>query len=120
LSTDFVFREKGDVNNRGMARGGHGLPKVSLGPAMPDPSMPSGILGVATRRVGSMHPFSTPLDTLQPFQGKPPAKQTPAAVFYPFGHPTPYASDVNLSLASVWRPSNLPEAAALSERERAC
>jgi hypothetical protein len=58
-----------------MARGGHRLPKKSLGPAMPDPSMPRG--------------QATPETALQPytrFRGAP-----PAAVFYPFGHPTPYA-----------------------------
>jgi hypothetical protein len=44
-----------------MARGGDGLHKVSPEPAMPYPSMPSG-------------------------------QATPeTAVFYPLGHPTPYA-----------------------------
>jgi hypothetical protein len=43
-----------------MERGGHGLPKVSPGPALPDPSKPGG---------------------------------WPAVVFYPLGHPTPYAYD---------------------------
>jgi hypothetical protein len=51
-----------------MARGGHGLPKLSLGPTMPYPSMPCG--------------RATPETALQPFQ---------VAVFYPLGHPTPYA-----------------------------
>jgi hypothetical protein len=57
-----------------MERGGLGLPKVSPGLAMPDPSMPCGratpekaISGVA-RLLGGR----------------------PAAVFYPFGHPAPY------------------------------
>jgi hypothetical protein len=61
-----------------MARGGHGLPKVSHGPAMPNPSTPFGRATpeIALRSVsGVTHP-----------QGG-----QPAAVFYPFGHPTPYA-----------------------------
>jgi hypothetical protein len=55
-----------------MASGGHGLPIVSPGLAMPDPSMPCG--------------RATPGTALWPLQGG-----QPAAVFYPFGHPTPYA-----------------------------
>jgi hypothetical protein len=51
-----------------MARGGHGLPKVLLGPAMPNPLMPCG------------------RPALRWLQGK-----QPAAVFYPLGHATPYA-----------------------------
>ena len=39
-----------------MARGGHGLPKVSPGPAMPDPSTPCG--------------RATPETALRPFQGR--------------------------------------------------
>jgi hypothetical protein len=54
-----------------IARGGHGFPKVSLGPAMPYPS--------------TLCRQATPETTLQPFQG------WPAAIFYPLGHPTPYA-----------------------------
>jgi hypothetical protein len=41
-----------------MARGIHGLPKVSPGPAMPDPSTPCG-----TGRMGGLRPSSTPMDT---------------------------------------------------------
>jgi hypothetical protein len=44
-----------------MARGIHGLPKLSLGPAIPNPSTPGGRAACA------------------------------ATVFYPFGHPTLYA-----------------------------
>jgi hypothetical protein len=44
------------------------LPKVSWEPAMPDPS--TAVLGVASPQGGR-----------------------PAAVFFPFGHPTPYAYD---------------------------
>jgi hypothetical protein len=47
-----------------MAKGIHGLPKVSPGPAMPDPS------GVAR-----------------------PQGRWPAPIFYPLGYPTPYGPD---------------------------
>jgi hypothetical protein len=40
-----------------MARDGHGLPEISRGPAIPNPSMPCG--------------QATPEATLQPFQGWP-------------------------------------------------
>jgi hypothetical protein len=56
-----------------MARGGHGLPKVLLGPAL---TYPSTLCGWATpetafrafqgwyaRRVGGLWPYSIPLDT---------------------------------------------------------
>jgi hypothetical protein len=52
-----------------VARGIHGLPKVSPGPVMPDPPMPC---GRATPGVACP-------------QGGP-----PAAVFNPLGYPTPY------------------------------
>jgi hypothetical protein len=42
---------------RRMASSGHGLPKVSFGPAMPDPSTPCG--------------RATPETTFRPFQGWP-------------------------------------------------
>jgi hypothetical protein len=54
------------MDHRRMARGSHGLPKVSPGSAMPYPFTP--VSGVA-------HP-----------QGR-----WPVAVFYPLGHFTPYA-----------------------------
>jgi hypothetical protein len=55
--------------------GGQGLPKISFGPAMPNLSMPCG--------------WATPETALQSFQGWPACKgERPAAVFYPFGHPT--------------------------------
>jgi hypothetical protein len=57
-----------------MARGAHGLPKVSAGPAMPYPSTYSG--------------QATPETALCPFQGG-----YLAAVFYSFGHPMPYAPE---------------------------
>jgi hypothetical protein len=56
-----------------MARGGHGLPKVSCGPAMPKPYTPCGRAtpqtalwpfgGWPTRRAGGLRPSSSPLDT---------------------------------------------------------
>jgi hypothetical protein len=52
-----------------MARGGYGLPKVSTGTAMPYPCTPCG--------------RAIPETALQ--------GERPVAVFYPFGHPTPYA-----------------------------
>jgi hypothetical protein len=55
-----------------MARGGHGLPKVSLGPAMPKPSMPYGRAtpkmalqlfgGWPARRAVGLQPSSSHLD----------------------------------------------------------
>jgi hypothetical protein len=57
------------------ARGGHGLPKISPEPAMPEPSTrcrraspEMSVLGVARLQ-----------------------DRLPGAVFYPLGHPTPYA-----------------------------
>jgi hypothetical protein len=56
-----------------MARGGHGLPKVSPRPTMPDPSMPCRratpettlqlFLGWPANRAGGLRPSSTLLDT---------------------------------------------------------
>jgi hypothetical protein len=56
-----------------MAMGIHGLPKVSPGPAMPDPSTPCGRATPETalhqflvwpdRKAGGLRPSSTPLDT---------------------------------------------------------
>jgi hypothetical protein len=61
-----------------MARGGHGLLNVSLGPAMLNPSMPCG--------------RATPETALRWFQVWPSMQGGwPAAVFYPFGRPMPYA-----------------------------
>jgi hypothetical protein len=63
-----------------MEKGGHGLSKVSPGPAMPYPSTPCRL--------------ATPETALWPFQWWPaPQGGRPAAVFYPFGYPTPYAYD---------------------------
>jgi hypothetical protein len=61
LWVDLTSFEDAKLHGR-MAWGEHGLPKVSPEPAMPNPLTP-----------------------LQPLPGQ------PAAVFYPFGHPTPYA-----------------------------
>jgi hypothetical protein len=61
-----------------MVRGGHGLPKLSLGPAIPYPSTPCRRASLET--------------ALQLFQGWPAHRAgLPVAVFYPLGHPTPYA-----------------------------
>jgi hypothetical protein len=54
--------------HRRMARGGHGLSKVSLGPVVPYPFTPYGqatlraVLALPTRKVGGLRPASTPLD----------------------------------------------------------
>ena len=61
-----------------MASGGHGLPKVLLGLAMHDPSMPCG-----------QPPLKRPYGY---FMGSHLQVGRPAAVFYPFGHPTPITS----------------------------
>jgi hypothetical protein len=61
-----------------MARGGHGLPKVSPGSAMPYPSTPAG--------------RATPKTALGPMAVSgvaSPQGGRPAGVFYPFSHPTP-------------------------------
>jgi hypothetical protein len=62
-----------DFDQSLMARGIHGVPKVSPGPAMLDPSTPCEratpetalrlFLGWPARRPGNMRPSSTPLDT---------------------------------------------------------
>jgi hypothetical protein len=59
------------LNHGRMARGGHGIPKVSPGPAMPDPSTPCG----------------------QTFRGGSPAGRVACGRLLPFG--TPYAYDLN-------------------------
>jgi hypothetical protein len=80
------MEEKGgfisDYHGR-MARGGHLVPNVSLGPAMPDRSMPCGWAG---------HPWNglTAISGVACPQGR-----RPAAIFYPSGHTTPYACDYN-------------------------
>jgi hypothetical protein len=60
-----------------MARGGHGLPKVSIGHAMPDPSRPAGETHV--KRPSSTHldtPRRTPMVLLTPC---PPLLANPAS-----------------------------------------
>jgi hypothetical protein len=59
--------------HRRMTRGGHGLPKVSPGPTMPEPSTPCGratpetalwpVQGWPAHRAGGLQPSSTLLDT---------------------------------------------------------
>jgi hypothetical protein len=63
------------AEQRRIAKGGHGLPKVSPRPAMHDTSTPYGWPTPETALSGVACP-----------QGG-----RPAAIFYPFGHPTPYA-----------------------------
>jgi hypothetical protein len=65
--------------------GGHGLPKVSPELAMPDPSRPCGRATPDTAVSGVAHP-----------QGR-----RPAAVFYPFEHPMPYAHDERMKDMAV-------------------
>ena len=60
------------MKHRRMAGGGHGLPKVSPGLAMPNPSTPCGqattetalwpFLGWPACRASGLRPFSTPVD----------------------------------------------------------
>jgi hypothetical protein len=64
-----------------MARGGHGLHTVSLGPAMPFPSTPR-------RR-------ATP-ETAISWVASPQGRR-PVAVFYPLGHPAPYTHRLSSS-----------------------
>jgi hypothetical protein len=79
------------TNSHGrMAKGVHGLPKVSSGPAMP--------CGQAI-----------PETVLQSFQGWPAHR---AAIFYPFGHPTPCAMPPVISVLS---PFQFPLFAAILE-----
>jgi hypothetical protein len=59
-----------------MVRGSHELPKVSLGPTMPNPSK-------ICRQVTPEMPYSH-------FRDGQHAGQAPAAVVYPFGYPTLY------------------------------
>jgi hypothetical protein len=66
------------------ARGGHGLPIVSPGPAMPYPSL-------SCRQVTTETAFP---GVACPQWG---AGGLPAAIFYPFGSPTPYAYDLDVS-----------------------
>jgi hypothetical protein len=56
-----------------MARGGHGLPGVSPRPATPYPFTPGTRAKPETAICG------------------PPTGRVTCAVYYPFGHPTPYA-----------------------------
>jgi YD repeat-containing protein len=67
-----------------MARGAHGLPKVLPRPAMP-------YLSTLCQRV-------TPETALWPWQS-----WRPAAVFYPFGHPTAYTYDAEAQLEEMRR-----------------
>jgi hypothetical protein len=72
MHSDFLISGQCFLHGR-MARGSHGLPKVSLGPAMPYPSTPCGrttpetalwpFQGWPTLRVGGLRPSPTLLYT---------------------------------------------------------
>jgi hypothetical protein len=62
---------------RRLARGGHALPKVSLGPTMPYPFTPC-------RRPPLKRPYGC-------FMSDCPQGGRPAAIFYSLGYSTPYA-----------------------------
>jgi hypothetical protein len=70
-----------------MARGGHGLPKVSSWPAMPYSSTPCGLV--------------TP-ETVVSWVSRLQGGLRPVAVFYPFGHPTPYTYEGKEELLFCW------------------
>jgi hypothetical protein len=70
-------RRQNKLTHRRMARGGHGLPKVSLEPAMPDPSID--LRGPPLKREG----------------------RRPKAVFYHFGHLTPFRFTLILTFLPI-------------------
>jgi hypothetical protein len=77
LQSDFLRR----MDLWGMARGGHGLPKVSPGPPCPTLPRPAG---------------RPPLKRLYGrFRGGPPTGRVAHGRLYPFGHPAPYAKSEN-------------------------
>jgi hypothetical protein len=84
-----------------MVRGGHGLHKVSCGPAMPYSSTPCG--------------WATP-ETAPSGLARPQSRQ-PATIFYPFEHPTPcdcvFISDFPLILTHQSSLSRLPSDASM-------
>jgi hypothetical protein len=82
---------KGRTDHGRTGRGGHGLCRVSSGPAMPHPSM-------HRRRAIPKWPYVC-------FWGGPPAEQAPAGVFYPFGHLTPYAYGTDRSRLATLPPT---------------
>jgi hypothetical protein len=75
VAVDFEVSEK-EQKHRCIARGGHGLPKVAFGPAMPN-----------HYALGAGHHWNGPTavsGVACPQSGR------PTAVFDPFVHPTPY------------------------------
>jgi hypothetical protein len=88
--------------HRRMVRGGHGLRKVSLRPAMPYPSTPcrwappATALRLTAYSLTALRLTAYSLTTLQLYSLTAIAGVAclqdgrPAAVLYPFGHPTPY------------------------------
>jgi hypothetical protein len=107
-----------------VARGGHGLPKLLLGPAMPYPIMPCGRppLKQSYCHLGGGHlpPPWTPhairlrsrpvregvsTDSLKFYAGPPcPTLIRPAAVFFPLGYPTPYGPGLRSFSLGASRP----------------
>jgi hypothetical protein len=89
LSCSIGINSTVNLEHGRMARGGHGLPKVSLGPArhaLHFYALCSGLLCNGLMAVsGVAH-----------LQGR-----RPAAVFYPFGHPTPYAYDLKSNFGDL-------------------
>jgi hypothetical protein len=71
-------RTNADNNHERTARGGHGLPKVLPGSAMPYLSAGHPLNGLMAVSVVAR-----------------PQGEQPAAIFYPFGHPTRYTYDNN-------------------------
>jgi hypothetical protein len=73
-----------------MARGGHAIPNVWLGPAMP-------YLSTSCGRPPLERPYGH-------FRDGRPQREQPAAILYPLGHPTPYASSLTPLLIAALRP----------------
>lgn len=74
-----------------MARGGHGLSKASLGPAMPY------TLQAATLK-----------QAYGCFRGGHQQGERSLAIFYPLGYPTPYASETGFEPAmQLWKPKSI-------------
>jgi hypothetical protein len=80
LKSKFALRRA--LSHKPTAKGGHGLPGVSPGPAIPYPSTPC---GWTTPEIALYYIVIAVSGVAHPQGGQ------PAAVFYPFGHPTPYA-----------------------------
>jgi hypothetical protein len=98
LSVDSLFRIC--CYHERMARGGHGLLKVPLGPTVPDPFMPcwQAPLKQPYARFGGGESHTPARYTgnrfeMYVFRSRCLQDRRPAAVFYPLGHPTLYVCD---------------------------